>query len=90
MLERVVGRFRKRTPPKHGVKRRVQTVPPPPPPIRSTSAPPPPPPPLAPAGPEAGPRLRIMFDDGSVATSLDDPEQQAELGYILKNLLPPS
>lgn len=105
MLDSVLGRFRRRRLPRHRASA-VRTSPPPPPPIPPMRTPPPPPPQAVPGvsasdpgaqqaagggreGPE-GPRVRLMFDDGSVATSLDDPEQREQLGYIIKNLFPPS
>lgn len=47
-------------------------------------------PPAAQAEGEEEPlRMRMMFEDGSVQTTFEDPEQQEQIAYILKNLLPP-
>lgn len=94
MLERLLGRLRPReAPDSEEARPRPYVAPPAPPPHAATAsaAPPPPPPPgYVPPPAEKGLRFRMMFDDGSVATSLEDPEQQEQLGYILKNLLPPA
>lgn len=55
--------------------------------------PPPPPPPPPPVVPDEtappGFRIRMMFDDGTVATELRDADEVAELDRIARDLFPP-